>query len=67
MEGISHEACSLAGTLGLGKLIAVYDDNGISIDSEKGHIANWYTDDVPKRFAGYGWHVIAGVDRNNFV
>jgi len=62
MEGISHEACSLAGTLGLGKLIAVYDDNGISIDSEKGHIANWYTDDVPKRFAGYGWHVIAGVD-----
>jgi len=62
MEGISHEACSLAGTLGLGKLIAVYDDNGISIDSEKGHIANWYTDDVPKRFAGYGWQVIANVD-----
>jgi transketolase len=62
MEGVSHEACSLAGTLGLGKLIAVYDDNGISIDSEKGHIANWYTDDVPKRFAGYGWQVIAGVD-----
>jgi transketolase len=62
MEGISHEACSLAGTLGLGKLIAVYDDNGISIDSEKGHIAHWYTDDVPKRFAGYGWRVIAGVD-----
>ena len=62
MEGISHEACSLAGTLGLGKLIAVYDDNGISIDSEKGHIAHWYTDDVPKRFAGYGWQVIAGVD-----
>jgi len=62
MEGISHEACSLAGTLGLGKLIAVYDDNGISIDSDKGHIAHWYTDDVPKRFAGYGWQVIAGVD-----
>jgi transketolase len=62
MEGISHEACSLAGTLGLGKLIAIYDDNGISIDSEKGHIAHWYTDDVPKRFAGYGWQVIAGVD-----
>jgi transketolase len=62
MEGISHEACSLAGTLGLGKLIAVYDDNGISIDSEKGHIAHWYTDDVPKRFAGYGWQVVAGVD-----
>ena len=62
MEGVSHEACSLAGTLGLGKLIAVYDDNGISIDSEKGHIAHWYTDDVPKRFAGYGWQVIAGVD-----
>jgi transketolase len=62
MEGLSHEACSLAGTLGLGKLIAVYDDNGISIDSDKGHIANWYTDDVPKRFAGYGWQVIAGVD-----
>ena len=52
MEGISHEACSLAGTLGLGKLIAVYDDNGISIDSEKGRIENWYTDDVPKRFDG---------------
>ena len=62
MEGISHEACSLAGTLGLGKLIAVYDDNGISIDSDKGHIAHWYTDDVPKRFAGYGWQVIAAVD-----
>ncbi|MBI1942068.1 MAG: transketolase [Betaproteobacteria bacterium] len=62
MEGVSHEACSLAGTLGLGKLIAFYDDNGISIDSEKAHIANWYTDDVPKRFAGYGWQVIANVD-----
>lgn len=62
MEGVSHEACSLAGTLGLGKLIAVYDDNGISIDSDKGPIAHWYTDDVPKRFAGYGWQVIAHVD-----
>ena len=62
MEGISHEACSLAGTLGLGKLIAVYDDNGISIDSEKGHIESWYTDDVPKRFAGYGWQVVPNVD-----
>ena len=62
MEGISHETCSLAGTLGLGKLVAFYDDNGISIDSEKGHITHWYTDDVPKRFAGYGWQVIAGVD-----
>ncbi|MEW6688995.1 MAG: transketolase, partial [Pseudomonadota bacterium] len=62
MEGVSHEACSLAGTLALGKLIALYDDNGISIDSEKAHIANWYTDDVPRRFAGYGWQVIANVD-----
>jgi len=62
MEGVSHEACSLAGTLGLGKLVAIYDDNGISIDSDKGHIASWYTDDVPKRFAGYGWQVIANVD-----
>ena len=62
MEGLSHEACSLAGTLGLGKLVAVYDDNGISIDSDKGQIRQWYTDDVPKRFAGYGWQVIAGVD-----
>ena len=62
MEGISHEACALAGTLGLGKLIALYDDNGISIDSEKGRIANWYSDDVPARFAAYGWHVVAAVD-----
>jgi transketolase len=62
MEGISHEVCSLAGTLGLGKLVAFYDDNGISIDSEKGHIEHWYTDDVPKRFAGYGWQVIPNVD-----
>jgi transketolase len=62
MEGVSHEVCSLAGTLGLGKLIAMYDDNGISIDSDKGSISSWYTDDVPKRFAAYGWHVIANVD-----
>jgi transketolase len=62
MEGISHEAGSFAGTLGLGKLIAFYDDNGISIDSDKGHIAHWYTDDVPKRFAAYGWQVIPNVD-----
>ena len=54
MEGISHEACSLAGTLGLGKLIAFYDDNGISID---GHVEGWFTDDTPKRFEAYGWHV----------
>jgi transketolase len=62
MEGISHEVCSLAGTLGLGKLIAFYDDNGISIDSEKGAMSSWYTDDVPKRFAAYGWHVIPNID-----
>jgi transketolase len=55
MEGISHEACSLAGTLGLGKLIAFYDDNGISID---GHVEGWFTDDTPKRFEAYGWQVI---------
>jgi transketolase len=59
MEGISHEACSLAGTLGLGKLIAFYDDNGISIDGE---VEGWFTDDTPARFAAYGWHVIADVD-----
>jgi len=59
MEGISHEACSLAGTLGLSKLVALYDDNGISID---GHVEGWFTDDTPKRFAAYGWHVIAGID-----
>ncbi len=59
MEGISHEACSLAGTLGLGKLIAFYDDNGISIDGE---VHGWFTDDTPKRFEAYGWHVVPGVD-----
>jgi len=59
MEGISHEACSLAGTLGLSKLVCFYDDNGISID---GAVAGWFTDDTPKRFEAYGWHVIAGVD-----
>ena len=62
MEGLSHEACSLAGTLGLGKLIAVYDDNGISIDSDKGQIKQWFTDDVRRRFEAYGWQVIANVD-----
>ncbi len=62
MEGISHEAGALAGTLGLGKLVAFYDDNGISIDSDKGEIRHWYTDDVPKRFAAYGWHVIPDID-----
>jgi transketolase len=59
MEGVSHEACSLAGTLGLGKLIAFWDDNGISID---GHVEGWFTDNTPARFAAYGWHVIADVD-----
>ena len=65
MEGISHESCALAGTLGLGKLIAFYDDNGISIDSDKAPIKEWYTDDVPKRFAAYNWHVIPNVDGND--
>ena len=59
MEGISHEACSLAGTLGLGKLTAIYDDNGISID---GHVSGWFRDDTPKRFEAYGWHVLRDVD-----
>ncbi|WP_276903130.1 transketolase [Frischella perrara] len=59
MEGVSHEACSLAGTLKLGKLIALYDENGISID---GHIEGWFTDDTAKRFEAYGWHVIRDID-----
>jgi len=59
MEGISHEACSLAGTLGLGKLIAFYDDNDISIDGE---VDGWFTDDTPQRFRAYGWHVVEAVD-----
>ncbi|WP_394203415.1 transketolase [Marinagarivorans algicola] len=59
MEGISHEACSLAGTLGLGKLVAFWDDNGISID---GHVEGWFTDNTPARFEAYGWHVIPAVD-----
>ncbi len=62
MEGISHEACSLAGTLKLGKLTAFYDDNGISID---GHVEGWFTDDTAKRFEAYGWHVIRGIDGQN--
>ena len=64
MEGISHEACSLAGTLGLGNLIAFWDDNGISID---GHVDGWFTDNTPMRFAAYGWHVIADVDGHDHV
>jgi transketolase len=59
MEGVSHEACSLAGTLALGKLIVFYDDNSISID---GKVAGWFTDDTPRRFEAYGWHVIPRVD-----
>lgn len=62
MEGISHEVCSLAGTLGLGKLVAFYDDNGISIDGE---VEGWFTDDTPARFESYGWHVIPAVDGHN--
>lgn len=62
MEGISHEVCSLAGTLGLGKLIVFYDDNGISIDGE---VEGWFTDDTPKRFESYGWQVIPNVDGHN--
>ena len=64
MEGISHEACSLAGTLKLGKLIAFWDDNGISIDGE---VEGWFTDDTPKRFESYGWQVIRGVDGHDMA
>ena len=64
MEGISHEAASLAGTLGLGKLIALYDDNGISID---GKVSGWFADDTPKRFEAYNWHVIRDVDGHDAV
>ena len=64
MEGISHEACSLAGTLGLGNLIAFWDDNGISID---GHVDGWFTDNTPMRFEAYGWHVIADVDGHDAI
>ena len=64
MEGISHEVCSLAGTLRLSKLVALYDDNGISID---GHVEGWFSDDTPQRFAAYGWHVVAGVDGHDPV
>lgn len=59
MEGISHEACSLAGTMKLGKLIAIYDDNNISIDGE---VSGWFTEDIPARFESYGWHVIKDID-----
>ena len=64
MEGISHEACALAGTWKLNKLVAFWDDNGISID---GHTDGWFTDDTPKRFEAYGWHVIANVDGHDAV
>ncbi len=64
MEGISHEVCSLAGTLRLAKLVAFYDDNGISID---GHVEGWFRDDTPKRFEAYGWHVIRAVDGHDTV
>jgi transketolase len=63
MEGISHEACSLAGTLGLGNLVILYDDNDISID---GNVEGWFTEDIPKRFESYGWEVIPNIDGHNF-
>ncbi len=66
MEGVSHEAAALAGTLRLGKLIAFYDDNGISIDSEKSTMNHWFTDDTPTRFEAYHWHVIRAVDGHDF-
>ncbi len=62
MEGISHEACSLAGTLGLGKLVVLYDDNNISID---GKVDGWFTENIPQRFESYGWHVVPNVDGHN--
>ena len=62
MEGISHEACSLAGTLGLGKLVVIYDDNEISID---GKVEGWFTEDIPSRFQSYGWQVIPNIDGHN--
>jgi transketolase len=64
MEGVSHEACALAGTLGLGKLVAFWDDNGISIDGE---VHGWFTDDTPARFEAYGWQVIRSVDGHDAV
>ncbi|HEY4044889.1 MAG TPA: 1-deoxy-D-xylulose-5-phosphate synthase N-terminal domain-containing protein, partial [Rhodopila sp.] len=64
MEGVSHEACSLAGTLDLDKLVVIYDDNGISID---GHVEGWFRDDTPARFASYGWRVIRGVDGHDLA
>ena len=65
MEGISHEACSLAGVLGLSKLTVIYDDNGVSIDSDKADIKNWFEEDIPQRFESYNWHVIPGIDGHN--
>ncbi|MFL2555455.1 MAG: transketolase [Gammaproteobacteria bacterium] len=62
MEGISHESCSLAGTLGLGKLVVIYDSNQISID---GDVSGWFTEDIPKRFESYGWHVVKNIDGHN--
>ncbi len=62
MEGLSHECCSLAGTLGLGKLILLYDDNSITID---GPVEGWFSEDIPSRFEAYGWHVVRGVDGHN--
>jgi transketolase len=67
MEGVSHEVCSLAGTLGLNKLVLFYDDNGISIDSEKGEMSSWFSDDTPKRFEAYGWNVIRDIDGHDPV